>query len=78
VKITVKLMQWGMGMREGTVLAWLKDVGDWVDEGDSLVEIEAEKITQEMASPVSGRLIERLVEEGETVPVRSPLAVLEQ
>lgn len=77
MKVKVKLVQWGMGMREGTVLEWYKEVGDWVDEGEELVEVESDKVTQDMTSPTAGRLVEILVEPGQTIPVRTPIAVLE-
>lgn len=72
----VRMPQWGMGMREGTVLVWFKQVGGQVNEGEPLVEIEAEKVTQVVEAPVSGVVLEILVEEEETVPVRSVLAVI--
>lgn len=77
MKVTVKLVQWGMGMREGTVLEWHKQVGDWVAEGEELVEVESDKVTQDMTSPAAGRLVDILVEPGQTIPVRTPIAVLE-
>jgi pyruvate/2-oxoglutarate dehydrogenase complex dihydrolipoamide acyltransferase (E2) component len=73
----VKLTQWGMGMREGTILRWLHAVGDLVKEGDELVEVEAEKITDTICAPVSGVLREIRVAEGQSVPVRSVLALIE-
>lgn len=74
----VRLVQFGMGMIEGTVLRWLKQVGDTVAEGEPLVEIDAEKVTAEMESPMSGRLVEIVVGPGETVPVRAVLGRIEE
>lgn len=74
----VRLIQFGMGMIEGTVVRWLKQVGEAVVEGEPLVEIDAEKVTAEMPSPVSGVLAAILVEPGATVPVREVLALVEE
>lgn len=67
-----------MGMIEGTVVRWLKQVGDAVTEGEPLVEIDAEKVTAEMESPASGVLVEIVVGPGETVPVRAVLGRIEE
>ncbi len=76
-RIKVLLPQWGMGMSEGTVVKWLKAVGDTVKEDEPLAEVEAEKATEVIESPASGVLKEILVEAGTTVEVRTPVAVIE-
>ena len=75
--IKVLLPQWGMGMSEGTIVKWLKAVGDTVKEDEPLAEVEAEKATEVIESPASGTLKEILVETGTTVEVRTPVAVIE-
>lgn len=77
MKEEVLLPQWGMGMDEGTVLEWLKKVGDKVIEDEPLAEIEAEKVTETLEAPATGTLTEILVGEGETAKVRTPLAIIE-
>lgn len=77
MKVEVLLPQWGMGMSEGTLVAWTKKVGDTVQEGDVIAEVEAEKATQELESPASGVLVEILVQENEEAKVRSVLAIIE-
>ena len=72
----VVLPQWGMNMREGTLVRWLKAEGDEVSEGDPLAEIETDKIESELESPVSGVLRRVLVPEGETIPVFTTLALV--
>lgn len=72
------LPQWGMGMSEGTVVEWLKKVGDEVVEDESLAEVEAEKVTETLEAPETGTLVEIIVKEGETAKVRTPLAIIEQ
>ncbi len=72
----VVLPQWGMNMREGTLVRWLKAEGDVVSEGDPLAEIETDKIESELESPVSGVLRRVLVPEGETIPVFTTIALI--
>ncbi len=76
-KVEVLLPQWGMGMSEGTITSWLKGVGDTVAEDEPLAEVEAEKVEETLESPASGTLVEVLVPEGETVDVRTVIAVIE-
>jgi pyruvate/2-oxoglutarate dehydrogenase complex dihydrolipoamide acyltransferase (E2) component len=73
----VRLPQYSMGMAEGTVAAWFKRVGDTVAEGEELAEIEAEKVVMILEAPVAGVISELAVAEGETVAVRSLLAVID-
>jgi pyruvate dehydrogenase E2 component (dihydrolipoamide acetyltransferase) len=61
-------------MEEGTILQWLKAVGDEVAVGDELVEIETDKANMAYESDVAGRLSEILVAEGETVAIGVPIA----
>ena len=76
-RVEVLLPQWGMGMSEGTITAWLKSIGDSVAEDEALADIEAEKVTETLESPASGTLVEILVPEGDTVEVRTPVAVID-
>jgi len=63
-------------MEEGTVAAWLKKVGDKVDEGDILAEIETDKATMEFESFNEGTLLHIGVQEGETAKVDTLLAII--
>ena len=63
-------------MTDGTVAAWLKNVGDNVEEGDILAEIETDKATMEFESFNEGTLLHIGVNEGESAPVDSLLAVI--
>ena len=63
-------------MEEGTVLAWKKMVGETVEKGEILLEIEMDKATMEVESNLSGTLQEILIEAGKTVPVGEPLAII--
>jgi pyruvate dehydrogenase E2 component (dihydrolipoamide acetyltransferase) len=61
-------------MEEGTVLQWLKAVGDEIAVGDELVEVETDKANMAYESDTAGTLSEILVEEGETVAIGTPIA----
>ncbi len=61
-------------MEEGTILQWLKKVGDEVAVGDELVEIETDKANMAYESDVAGTLTEIVAQEGETVPIGAPIA----
>ena len=63
-------------MEEGTVASWLKKVGDEVAEGDILAEIETDKATMEFESFYNGTLLHVGIQEGESAPVDSVLAII--
>jgi pyruvate dehydrogenase E2 component (dihydrolipoamide acetyltransferase) len=63
-------------MEEGVVLKWLKQVGDEVAVGDELVEIETDKANMAYESDVAGTLTEVLAQEGDTLPIGAPIAVV--
>ncbi len=63
-------------MEEGTVASWLKKVGDTVAEGDILAEIETDKATMEFESFHNGTLLYVGIQEGESAPVDSVLAII--
>ena len=63
-------------MTDGTVATWLKKVGDKVEEGDILAEIETDKATMEFECFYEGTLLHIGVQEGETAPVDSLLTII--
>jgi pyruvate dehydrogenase E2 component (dihydrolipoamide acetyltransferase) len=63
-------------MEEGTVASWLKKVGDKIEEGDILAEIETDKATMEFESFNEGILLHIGVQEGETTMVDELLAII--
>ena len=64
----------GESIVEGTVTGWHKQEGDEIEEYDSLLDVETDKVTTEVPSPASGTLLKILVPEGETVDVDTVLA----
>lgn len=73
---TVTMPKMGFDMVEGKLLRWLKKVGDPVKAGEPLAEIETEKVNIEFEAPASGVLKAVLIEEGTTVPVGTPIAII--
>src|SRR6476620_4893391 len=63
-------------MEEGTILSWLKQVGDEVAVGDELVEVETDKANMAYESDVAGTLTEILAQEGDTLEIGKPIAVV--
>jgi 2-oxoglutarate dehydrogenase E2 component (dihydrolipoamide succinyltransferase) len=64
----------GESIAEGTIVRWIKKVGDAVDKDEPLFEISTDKVDAEIPSPAAGVLLEVAVKEGETVPVNSVVA----
>jgi pyruvate dehydrogenase E2 component (dihydrolipoamide acetyltransferase) len=72
----VVMPQMGESIAEGTIVRWIKKVGDPVDRDEPLFEISTDKVDAEIPSPGAGVLTEIKVKEGETVPVNSVVAVI--
>jgi pyruvate dehydrogenase E2 component (dihydrolipoamide acetyltransferase) len=66
----------GDGMEEGTLLRWLKQVGDEINAGDPIAEIETDKVSLEIEATETGKLGQLLVDEGATVPIGTPIALI--
>ena len=66
----------GFDMREAVLVSWLKQVGDPVEKGEVVAEIESDKATLELEALVSGTLLKQLEEEGAVVPVGANLAIV--
>jgi pyruvate dehydrogenase E2 component (dihydrolipoamide acetyltransferase) len=72
----VVMPQMGESIAEGTIVRWIKKVGDTVDKDEPLFEISTDKVDAEIPSPGAGVLIAISVKEGETVPVNSVVALI--
>lgn len=77
MKIDVIMPKMGESLQEGTILKWLKSVGDKVERDEMILEISTDKVDTEVPSPVAGVLAEILAEEGDTVDVGSVIAKIE-
>lgn len=76
-KFEIVMPKLGESIIEATITRWVKNVGDQLEEDDSIVEIATDKVDSEIPSPVEGKLIEVLYEEGDIVPVGSVIAIVE-
>jgi pyruvate dehydrogenase E2 component (dihydrolipoamide acetyltransferase) len=72
----VVMPQMGESIAEGTIVRWIKKVGDQVDRDEPLFEISTDKVDAEIPAPAAGVLTDIKVKEGETVPVNSVVAVI--
>jgi 2-oxoglutarate dehydrogenase E2 component (dihydrolipoamide succinyltransferase) len=72
----ITMPQLGETVTEGTITKWFKQVGDQIAEDEVLFEVSTDKVDSEVPSPVAGYVTEILVDEGDTVPVGSKLAVI--
>lgn len=66
----------GMTMTHGIITKWLKKQGEKIEQGEPLLEIETDKVTMEEESSFSGIILKILAEEGETIPVNQPIAII--
>jgi 2-oxoglutarate dehydrogenase E2 component (dihydrolipoamide succinyltransferase) len=74
--IAIKVPPLGESIVEATVSRWLKQEGDAVAAGDTLVELETDKVTLEVNAPAAGVLGEIVAREGETVGVAALLGMI--
>lgn len=72
----VVMPQMGESIAEGTIVRWIKKIGDAIDKDEPLFEISTDKVDAEIPSPGAGVLLDIKVKEGETVPVNSVVAVI--
>ncbi|RWE20483.1 MAG: biotin attachment protein [Mesorhizobium sp.] len=75
--IDVVLPSSGMGIEEATIVRWLKDVGDKVSEGETIVEVETAKATVEIEAPAAGTLATIVAPVGTTVEVNAVIGTIE-
>lgn len=73
----VLMPQMGESITEGTIVRWIKAVGDSVEKDEPLFEISTDKVDAEIPSPSAGVLVKIQVKEGDTVPVNSVVGVIE-
>ncbi|MEM6783596.1 MAG: 2-oxoglutarate dehydrogenase, E2 component, dihydrolipoamide succinyltransferase [Bacteroidota bacterium] len=76
-RVDVVMPKMGESVMEGTVLEWKKQVGDTIEQDETLLEISTDKVDSEIPSPEGGRIVEILAEEGDTVEVGTKIAVID-
>jgi pyruvate dehydrogenase E2 component (dihydrolipoamide acetyltransferase) len=77
MRIEVTMPNLGYDMEAGKVQSWLKAIGDSVERGEPIAEIETDKTTVEMEAMASGTLVEILCEAGTEATVGSAIAIIE-
>lgn len=75
-KFEIKMPKLGESITEGTIISWMVQVGDTVQEDDVLFEVNTAKVSAEIPSPVGGKIIEILYNEGDTVAVGTVVAII--
>ena len=75
-KIEILIPAMGEGITEATITQFLKKVGDFVEEEDSIMEIATDKVDSEIPAPQAGKIVKFLFEEGETPRVGDVVAIL--
>jgi len=75
--IDFKMPMLGEVMEEGRIVTWHKRIGETVEKGEIILEVETDKVVMELESPTKGVLKAILVAEGQSVPINTVLAVIE-
>ena len=76
-RVEMTMPKMGESIMEGTVLKWLKQVGDAIEQDESVLEVATDKVDTEVPAIYAGVLTEILVQEGQVVAVGAPIAVME-
>jgi 2-oxoglutarate dehydrogenase E2 component (dihydrolipoamide succinyltransferase) len=77
MKVEMIMPQMGESITEATVLKWLKKVGDKIEQDETILEISTDKVDSEIPAPAAGVIAELKAKEGDVVPVKSVIAVIE-
>lgn len=77
MRTEVVMPQMGESVTEGTVTAWLKEIGDHVERDEPLFEITTDKVDAEVPSPVAGKVVQWLIEPGSTVEINTIVAIVD-
>ena len=76
-QVEMVMPKMGESIMEGTILKWLKNEGDSIDEDESVLEVATDKVDTEIPSTHNGKLIKILATEGMTIQVGKPIAIIE-
>lgn len=78
MKTEIRMPKFGETMEEGTIVEWKKQVGDTVRDGEVIAEVDTDKSRLEVESNTSGILSKILVAINQTVPINTPIAIIEE
>lgn len=76
-RVEIEMPKMGESVMEGTVIEWAKEIGDEVEQDETLLEIATDKVDTEVPSPESGILAEKKAAEGDTIEVGEIIAIIE-
>jgi 2-oxoglutarate dehydrogenase E2 component (dihydrolipoamide succinyltransferase) len=76
-QVQMVMPKMGESIMEGTILSWLKKVGDKIEQDESILEVATDKVDTEVPSTHAGVITEILVKEGDVVPIGKPILVIE-
>ncbi|WP_035560281.1 dihydrolipoamide acetyltransferase family protein [Hymenobacter sp. IS2118] len=76
-RVEMTMPKMGESIMEGTVLKWLKQIGDTIEQDESVLEVATDKVDTEVPAIYAGVLTEILVQEGQVVAVGAPIAIME-
>ena len=76
-RFEIKMPKLGESITEGTIVSWSVKVGDTIQEDDVLFEVNTAKVSAEIPSPVAGKVVEILFQEGETIAVGTVVAIVD-
>ena len=76
--VKVLMPKFGLIMTEGTISEWYKKVGEHINAGEPLAQVETQKLVNDVEAPVSGTIVSILANVGDTVPCRGYIAEIEQ
>lgn len=74
----IKVPELAESITEGTIAGWLKNIGDYIEKGEYIVELETDKVNIELNSDYSGKIVEQRFSEGDTVKVGDTIAVIDE
>jgi len=77
MKLTIKMPRVGDTVDEVYLVQWNKAVGDVIAVGDSLMEVETDKASVEVPSPVAGKIVETFFKNGDEIKTGEPIAICE-
>lgn len=77
MKVDMVMPQMGESIAEATVSKWRKNIGDTVEKDEIILEISTDKVDSEIPSPATGTLVEVLFKQGDVVPVKTKIAVID-
>ena len=77
MKVDVIMPQMGESIAEATISKWIKKVGDKISKDETILEISTDKVDSEIPAPSAGVIVELLFKEGDVVPVKTKIAVID-